>query len=319
MTASAQPTAEQVPAPLRWPRATKTALPSAVLKRRPEDFRVFEQLHIDFSGDGEHLYLCVEKRGLETREVVKHLASHFRVMAMDVGYAGLKDKWSVARQWFSVPTFDAAAGLSIPGLKVVTSARHNCKLRRGRHEGNRFEIRLRNLAGAEIQVRDTAPNYFGQQRFGTANLDRARAWLHQRRQRQVSRAERGWHLSVLRSYLFNEVLAERVVAGSWCRTLPGDVLLDGKATGPLWGRGRSATGAAAATLENRALAGHRAICEGLEFAGARQSRRALVAAPRDLTVTPEGDGVVIGFTLATGAYATSFLAESFALVEERVP
>ncbi len=299
----------------RWPRASQRVLPTAVLKRRVEDFRVFEELHVDFSGEGEHLYLFIEKRGLETLEVSERLAAHFGVRPMDVGYAGRKDKWSVARQWFSVPTFDNASAFRVPDLTIVESARHGCKLRRGVHDGNRFEIRLREIAGAEIQLAPSAPNYFGAQRFGFANLDRARAWLCHRRRRQVSRAQRGWHLSVLRSYLFNEVLGARVAAGNWRTTLPGDVLVDAKATGPLWGRGLSATQGVAATIENRALAGHRDVREGLEFAGARQNRRVLAAEPRDLALVTEGEDLVIGFTLETGAYATSFLAESFTLLD----
>jgi tRNA pseudouridine13 synthase len=119
----------------------------------------------------------------------------------------------------------------------------------------------------------------------------------------------------LRSYLFNEVLGARVAAGNWRTTLPGDVLVDAKATGPLWGRGLSATQGVAATIENRALAGHRDVREGLEFAGARQNRRVLAAEPRDLALVTEGEDLVIGFTLETGAYATSFLAESFTLLD----
>lgn len=308
---------QQVAMSSRWPRASQQALPTAVLKRRVEDFRVFEELHIDFSGEGEHLYLFIEKRGFETLEVAERLAAHFGVRPVDIGYAGRKDKWSVARQWFSVRTFENPTGFRNPGLTIIESARHGCKLRRGMHDGNRFEIRLREIAGAEIKLVRTAPNYFGAQRFGFTNLDRARAWLCHRHQRQVSRAKRGWHLSVLRSYLFNEVLGARVAAGNWLTTLPGDVLVDAKATGPLWGRGRSATQDVAAGIENQALAGHREVCEGLEFAGARQSRRLLAAEPRELAVATQGEDLVIGFVLETGAYATSFLAESFTLVDEQ--
>jgi tRNA pseudouridine13 synthase len=309
----------EVPGPLGWPRTHQARLPTAVLKRHPEDFQVVENLRLDFTGSGEHLYLFVEKRGLETRDVAGQLAAHFGVSTMDVGFAGLKDKRAVARQWFSVPTVDDGERAAASGFEILQRDRHDKKLRRGAHAGNTFEIRLREIGNTEVRIRDAAPNYFGKQRFGVTNLDRALNWLWHRRQRRVSRTERGWHLSVLRSYLFNEVLGARVLAGNWQDTVRGDVVVDCKATGPLWGRGRSGTTDTAADLEQRALAEHQDVCEALEYAGARQGRRPLAAVPTDLKTMQEGDDLVVGFTLETGMYATSFLSESFVLLDEYRP
>ena len=75
---------------------------SGLLKTQPEDFRVTEQLGFDLSGEGEHLFLFVEKRGLNTRQVATTLAQWAGIKPMDIGYAGMKDKVAVTRQWFSL-------------------------------------------------------------------------------------------------------------------------------------------------------------------------------------------------------------------------
>lgn len=51
---------------LLGPRAYGEALGSAVLKATAEDFQVDEVLDIPLTGEGEHLWLWVEKRGLNT-------------------------------------------------------------------------------------------------------------------------------------------------------------------------------------------------------------------------------------------------------------
>jgi len=184
------------------------------------------------------------------------------------------------------------------------------------------DARLRGLRGdgwAERLAqlgRDGAPNYFGPQRFGRDNLAAALAWLPERRRRRLSRFRRGLYLSVLRSYLFNEVLAARVAHGTWRQRLPGDVCdRDGRPMGPLWGRGRSTTGARAAAVEAEALAPHAALCEALEHAGLRQDRRPLQLVPEALCWHREEEDLLVDFRLPAGAYATVLLAELAELEE----
>src|SRR6185369_4271862 len=106
---------------------------------------------------------------------------------VDVGFAGLKDRRSLARQWFSVPASrDTASfvGYAGDGFRVLREHPHSRKLRRGALAGNRFRIRVRGLQGdaAAIAARIARlaaaglPNYYGPQRFGRdgANLRRVR-------------------------------------------------------------------------------------------------------------------------------------------------
>lgn len=157
------------------------------------------------------------------------------------------------------------------------------------------------------------------------------AWLGERRRRRVGHFRAGLFLSVLRSYLFNEVLARRVQDGTWNVLVPGDVAVAGPTdelsgtrpvrdpaaigtlpTGPLWGRGRSPVSGRAAELEREALAPHAALRDGLEHVGLAQARRSLVLRADDLDWQRAGDGVELTFTLPPGGYATSLLAEVFA-------
>ncbi|MCZ6853830.1 MAG: tRNA pseudouridine(13) synthase TruD [Gammaproteobacteria bacterium] len=308
-----------------WPRAYPATGMSALFKQTPDDFRVHESLDFEVTGNGEHLYLFVEKCNLGTPEVADYLARRFQVDSVAIGYAGMKDKVAVARQWFSVQTAenmnspDDPENIALPGLKVLKVSRHERKLRRGQICRNAFTVLLKDLRGDGLQDRmellacQGVPNYFGPQRFGADNLLAARAWLQMRRKRRISSFMKGLYLSVLRAFLFNEVLGLRVTQGSWNRTVEGDVVIAGDPSAPLWGRGRSAVTSVALDIENAALAPHRTICEDLEYAGVNQQRRTQVLNPDSLHWEESGDELLLRFVLPPGSYATSFLHESFDL------
>jgi tRNA pseudouridine13 synthase len=310
-----------------WPRTWPAAAGRAQFKSSLDDFRVSEVPAEAPLGSGEHLYLRVEKSGAATPAVAAMLARAFAVPPSAVGYAGMKDKRAVTDQWFSVHTpHDREVTLEDGNVRVLEATRHRRKLRRGDLAGNRFRVRLRRVEGdgwglrlqrlAEIGT----PNYFGPQRFGVDNLERARAWLLTRPRRRLTEFRSGLYLSVARGFLFNEVLAARVRDGSWNRLLPGDVEASGHghATGPLWGRGRSATAELALEIERRAIEGHGDLCHALEHAGPMQQRRSLVLCANDLGWRHEGDQLLIEFSLPPGGYATTLLTDVFDLtVPER--
>ncbi|HEX7034811.1 MAG TPA: tRNA pseudouridine(13) synthase TruD [Pseudomonadales bacterium] len=302
-----------------------------MFKVTPADFRVTELPETLAAAGGEHLYLRLEKTGLATADVARWLAASFRVTEAAVGYAGLKDKHAVTEQWFSVQTpLPADALPSRDGIRLHAALRRPRKLRRGELGGNRFRVCLRGVTGDGWQERLAAvteqgvPNYFGPQRFGGDNLQRAREWLARRPRGGPRDFRRGLHLSVLRSFLFNEVLAARVACGSWNRLIDGDaaIALPGPEgaegppvpTGPLWGRGRSPATGAALEIEQAALAAHAQLRDGLEHAGLSQDRRSLVLKPFDVGWEQSGTDLELGFTLPPGGYATSLLAEVFDLV-----
>ncbi|WP_019593026.1 tRNA pseudouridine(13) synthase TruD [Thioalkalivibrio sp. ALM2T] len=219
---------------------------TAMIKACPEDFRVEELPATTPEGEGEHVWLEIEKRLLNSEDVAVWLARESGAGRGKVSYAGRKDRQAVTRQWFSVqcppesePDWTARAeawnaaqdgGEAAGRMRVLQIARHARKLRTGHLAGNRFEIRLGDVQGdraAAEQILEAIrsggiPNYFGAQRFGRDNLAKARAWLGGGRAPR-SRNQRSLLLSAARSAIFNAVLAERVRRGDWDRLLPGDV------------------------------------------------------------------------------------------------
>ena len=311
----------------QWPAAYPASGASAALKLLNEDFTVTELPLQLPCGEGEHLWLDIEKNGANTAFVAQQLAEAAGVQERDVGYAGLKDRHAITRQWFSIylpkgETPDLTQ-LQHPEFKVLRQSRHLKKLRRGDLQGNRFRIVLRDVTGdpdtiqameanLEAVASDGVPNYFGAQRFGFegGNVRQGLAMLA-REIRVRNPKKKGLYLSAVRSFVFNEVLALRIRQGLWGKTLPGDVLDEvGRPTGPLWGRGRVITTDQAQALENGVAERHATLCDGMEHAGLDQERRALVARPADMSWEwPQADRLVLTFSLPAGSYATSVLTE----------
>lgn len=317
----------------------------ALFRAAPEDFIVEELPGFEPSGEGEHLLLTIEKRGMNTVHAARCLARWAGVPEHAVGYAGLKDRHAVTRQRFTVhlPKRVAPdlAALESPELRVLDSAWHQRKLPRGALRGNRFSLRLRELEGdpAAIEARLQAiasgglPNYFGEQRFGREgdNVESARRMFAGAR---VHRDKRSIYLSAARSALFNAVLAARIGAGDWAVGREGEVwMLDGShsvfgpepespalaeraarldihPTGPLWGQGELRSAGAARALELAAVEPFADLRAGLEAAGLKQERRALRVRVAGLSWRMPAPGQLeLRFELPPGAYATGLLAE----------
>jgi tRNA pseudouridine13 synthase len=150
-----------------------------VIKQRPEDFLVDEQPLYQPCGQGEHIYLFVQKRGVSTMDLVEILARHFRVMRKAIGVAGLKDKHAITRQVVSVHTPGKTATdfpfLEHDRVQILWSDQHTNKLRRGHLRGNRFSIKVRGVSPAGVVTAHKVlqrlsvvglPNRIGLQRFG---------------------------------------------------------------------------------------------------------------------------------------------------------
>ncbi len=329
------------------PRAHGLAVLAAQIRTTPEDFVVEELDGFEASGNGEHLLLTIEKRGMNTAFAAKRIAEWAGIPELGVSYAGLKDRHALTRQRFSVhlpkKVAPDLAALECDELRVLKQAWHARKLPRGALAGNRFELTLRDVQGEresiEARLRALAargvPNYFGEQRFGRGGGNVANA-LAMFAGRRVQREQRTHLLSAARSELFNRVLAARVDNGSWDQALDGEVwMLDGSRSvfgpepwndtlaarlaafdihpsGPLWGRGELRAAADALAFEQAALSTRDALAlrAGLEAAGLKQERRALRLRPQALAWGwPEPHGLRLRFELPAGCYATTVLAE----------
>lgn len=312
-----------------WAGACGGPLFAAAIRTQPEDFEVVEELGWDFTGDGEHDYLWIEKTGANTEWVARQIARHAGVAAKDLGFAGLKDRHAVTRQWFSVPRWHEPDwnALDIEGVRLLDVQRHNRKLRRGAHRANRFRIVLRSdgladlneiEARIELMRRQGVPNYFGEQRFGWGggNLVMADDWAAGKR---LPRHKRSIAISTVRSYCFNESLHERVEAGTWNRLLPGDkanlagtgsVFDVAEVDDELDRRCREMDIHPAGELPGEgSRSGNKSWQDALDRARVEPGWRSLRLLIADLDAVNEAGKVTLSFSLGSGAFATSVLRE----------
>lgn len=328
-------------APIDAPPAVRGVV---TLKADLDDFRVDEVPAYLPRGDGEHLYLRIEKRGVSTPDLLRRLARRFRLSERDIGVAGRKDARGTTSQWVSLPAQavmdPALVGQHVEELGpfvVLAAARHGNKLRMGHLRGNHFTVRLRGDVDVDaLRARAAAlaggfPNAFGPQRYGpaSASVREAERFLSFARAPR-SRKER-FLVSVAQSAVFDRWLALRVAERTWDAPLEGDVLLKREngapfscvdaavdaprmaageidVGGPLLGRDMRPAGGDALTRESRSLASL-----GLDAsftahpafdAGARRPARVVADA---IEITGAADGARASFTLPPGSYATVFL------------
>ena len=313
----------------------------------PEDFRVDEIPAYLPSGEGEHLYVRVQKRGVTTPDLVRLLAREARVNERDIGYAGLKDRNAVTTQWLSLPSSATTPDTwSLPEtVEVVEVSRHGNKLRTGHLRGNRFRIALTGLTAEGIAAarsivaeleRMGVPNYFGGQRFGRGgdNLERALSWLEGGGRARLPAFLYKLFPSVVQSELFNRYLTLRRAEGLE-QVFEGEVMRLANAgshfvvtdpevetarwlrretvpTGPMPGPKLFPAKGRPEALEQRALEELELTPEQLEVLAraAPGARRDLLVFPSELELTDRGEGrVEIAFVLPSGSYATVVVRE----------
>jgi tRNA pseudouridine13 synthase len=312
----------------------------------PEDFEVEELPAYLPSGQGEHLFLWIEKVGLDTPEAARRLASALGLRPDEISWAGLKDRVAVTRQWLSVP---ARAEASLPALapgpelRVLAHARHGNKLRVGHLRGNRFRIRIRDAERPEAAgpvmdrlVAEGLPNAFGEQRFGRGDTGlRGRALvLGERLPNRPSTFERKLYVSAYQSLLFNRMLEARLGAGTLRSALAGDLMRKTDSgglfvcrepqvdqtrlergeiapTGPMFGWKMPRAEGEVDAAEQAVLSAEGLTLESFRRLGsiAEGTRRPLSVPVSEATWSVEGSTVDLAFTLPSGSYATVLLDE----------
>ena len=284
---------------------------SGVIRSNYSDFKVDEKFAFKPSGEGEHALLHIKKQDTNTDWLSRQISELAGVRKVDVSYAGLKDRNAITTQWFSVwlpgkPDPDWSL-LNSENVEIITTCRHNRKLRRGSLRGNQFTLIIRNVEGdaSDLEkrintiIRDGVPNYFGDQRFGIGGQNLEKAKIMFAGKRVKDRFKRSIYLSAARSAMFNDVLSQRVAMDKWANGISGDVMLldnshsyflaedidekiiqrlkehDIHPSGPLWGRGELLSKGDVLELETQLQLNYEIFDRGLKNARLDQERRSL--------------------------------------------
>ena len=90
-----------------WPCLTRD-LPGigGEIKLHPDDFRVDELPAYNPCGEGTHVFIRVEKRGMTTPAAAGRIAKFLDINSGEVGFAGMKDARAVTTQYFSIEHID---------------------------------------------------------------------------------------------------------------------------------------------------------------------------------------------------------------------
>jgi len=333
---------------LDWPRASGESVANYKIRSQPADFFVQEELSFVQSGEGEHVYLLLEKTGQNTVAIAERLAALAQVPLRNIGYAGLKDRHAVTRQWFSVQLPNLKPGgwqqLESDDLRLIKIGLHARKLKKGAVKCNRFRLLLKDVQGHRARINDRlkwidqhgVPNYFGEQRFGqqAENVNNAVAWLTGKR-KSPGRYLKGIYISSIRSYLYNQILGFRVADNTWSQAVAGDIfilngsnscfhchdlsdeilqriqLLDIHPALVLFGQqGGLDNSGKAKQLEQLILKQYPDLTNGLAAIGVKKAWRSSRLAVTKLDWKWVGaENLQLSFELPSGGYATSVLAE----------
>lgn len=145
------------------------------LKQFPQDFIVEEITTIPLSQHKKaHSVFIMEKINIDTFDAILLISQKTNIPIREIGYAGLKDKKAITRQYISIPTHCLNDFQNTKNLKLFFAGYHDKKIQIGDLKGNRFQIIIRNIKENElnniykqVEIIKTqgVPNYFDSQRF----------------------------------------------------------------------------------------------------------------------------------------------------------
>lgn len=204
---------------LAYPLAIKN---NFLFRKNSQNFVVNEIPLYEFSGEGEHLVVKVRKKDMDTWQMIEIIAKHLGIPKKEIGYAGLKDKDSMSMQYISIfakhetklSTFEDNK------IKVLSTTRHNNKIKLGHLKGNHFKIKLKKVLGINKDKLDSAlewiskngvPNYFGTQRFGTTKDNYLEGKdIIDGKKKMRNKKIKDFLIRSYQSYLFNQWLSFRI-------------------------------------------------------------------------------------------------------------
>lgn len=214
------------------------------LRQSSSDFYVEEIPAYEPSGAGDHVLAWIEKTDVDTFSAVSTLAKALEVKPMEIGYAGMKDKWAVTRQYFSFPppvTPEQLEGVKIEGISVIRATRHPHKMKTGHLKGNRFRLVVKDLKPGQAHDENAnkvlerlsqppgCPNWYGQQRFGRFgdNASIGKKILLGTFEGRLAPKKKRLFISAYQSALFNRFVCDRVANKTLGTVEAGEILMKG--------------------------------------------------------------------------------------------
>lgn len=269
------------------------------------------------------------------------------IAGMKDKHARTTQTFSVSVGYVDEAFVQAAPGRIAEKLPVTVNwaKLHKNKLKRGHLLGNRFTVTITDLAVPpeealaraqaiiEVLEKRGLPNFYGPQRLGRDGMNVQRGMEILRTKQHVSdRWLRNLLLASVQSYLCNRYLARRILDGSYDTLLLGDIakkvdtgglfeVADVDAenprylaqeisfTAPMFGPDMWGASGPSGALEEAVLAEHSFTIEQMAKARLSGTRRMGRLRLTDLAVETSEDGLVVGFSLPKGAFATTLLRE----------
>jgi tRNA pseudouridine13 synthase len=314
---------------------------SGKIKVKCEDFIVKEILPFKPTNEGEHILFLVEKKAMSTFEVVEKIARELRISRDNMGYAGMKDKKSIAYQYFTAYGVSLEKIKNLKCVKVLEAWKHRKKLKIGKLWGNEFKIRIREVKKKDLDIateileilrKKGVPNYYEMQRFGIESknhligeaiikkdYEKVAKLSNNRFKERLPKHLKYFFISAFQSYLFNLALDERMPYID--KIFSGDIVRKGRkwffadkdeslenfekvATGPIFGRKMKVAKGRQGEIENKIIKKFNLKLEEMPK-GARRDLRFEIINPKIYW----DNGIILEFTLKKGCYATRVLRE----------
>ncbi len=183
--------------------ASSSKLPRGLIRRKPEDFAVFEVIRPGIivkdysptleqlltSGAGLFLWYLLKKRNIDQTRAIYIIAKRLNITPSKISYAGIKDTRAVTHQLISIlldnRRIERMRYMNISGphgllLELKLLGRNHVRISPSHGMGNQFIVVIRNVAMSGADVTQLIckimqevipiggiPAYFGYQRFGT--------------------------------------------------------------------------------------------------------------------------------------------------------
>jgi tRNA pseudouridine13 synthase len=332
---------------MNLPYISKTNGIGGKIREKPEFFRVIEIPAYSPSGEGNHLFVEITKKGVSTPEMLDKVSRILEIPIFDLGCAGLKDKHALTTQTISIfiqdnssDNVDRIISKLRNELEIGAFKLHQNKLKPGHLAGNKFIITISQVSenseenaqkiAEELKI-SGVPNFYGAQRFG-ANMDNA-----EKAKKILSgelRVREKWLkrflLSSYQSHLFNQYLTKRVLRG-FNNLMQGDICKKHDTgglfvvenleeeqkrynkkeisfTGPMFGKKLWFAESESGEFERQVLTESGLSEEKVSMLGAGLRRPGRIILG-DICARKVTEGIEVSFSLPKGSFATVVLRE----------